>query len=221
MNYHNPIMCTIIKPSINIINHSFKYVFMKYKHYNIPDEAIGLKPVMDIFTFSKQIYNNEVDKKTNIKKYANVIYASAIGHNICMNETDGIIQYQHYLTPIMNYDEVLNIGKIIQNTSYSNVKLNGYPILHDYQLAYHIVREADLLASYDFNRCVIYNMFHNNPTHDYNKAVTFAIKVFENRVLTMIDDDLFVTEYSKMKSIQLHNDALQSIINITCSIGKH
>ena len=64
-------------------------------------------------------------------------------------------------------------------------------------------------------------MFHNNPTHDYSQAVTVAIKVFENRVLKMIDDDLFVTEYSKMKSIQLHNDALQSIINITGLIGKH
>ena len=132
------------------------------------------------------------------------------------------MDYQHYLTPIMSCVEVLNIGKIIQTMSYSKVKMNGYPKLHEYQLAYHIVREADLFTSYDFNRCIIYNMFHNNPTHDYNQAVKSAIKVFENRVLKMIDDDLFVTEYSKMKSIQLHNTALQSITNITsCSTGKY
>ena len=75
-------MCTVIKPSINIINHSFKYVFMKLKQYNI-DESHGLKHAIDVFTFSKQIYNNEVGKTPDIKKYENIIYASAIGHDIC------------------------------------------------------------------------------------------------------------------------------------------
>ena len=41
--------------------------------------------------------------------------------------------------------------------SYSKVKVHGYPELGDYQLAYHIVRESDLLTAYNIPRSIVYN----------------------------------------------------------------
>ena len=45
--------------------------------------------------------------------------------------------------------------------SYSKVNKNGFPELGNYQLCYNIVREADLLASYNIDRCIIYQMIKN------------------------------------------------------------
>jgi len=69
----------------------------------------------------------------------------------------------------MSSSDLEIIGKIIGTMSYSKVKANGYPELGEYQLAYHIVREADLLAAYDIDRCIIYTMYRDNC--EYNKAL--------------------------------------------------
>ena len=37
---------------------------------------------------------------------------------------------------------------------------NGFPDMGEYQTAYNIVREADLLCAYDFDRCMIYQMYN-------------------------------------------------------------
>jgi len=65
--------------------------------------------------------------------------------------------------------------------SYSKVKKQGFPSLGKYQLAYHIVREADLLTAYDFDRCMIYHMSKNNS--NVREAYYNAEELFHNRVL--------------------------------------
>ena len=62
-------------------------------------------------------------------------------------------------------------------------------------MAYHVVREADLLAAYDIDRCIIYKMYHDNM--DYPTALKDAFDLFDKRVLKHIDHHLFTLDYSK------------------------
>jgi hypothetical protein len=87
--------------------------------------------------------------------------------------------------------------------SYSKVKKNGYPDLGEYQLAYHIVREADLLAAYDIDRCVIFGMAVTKL--NYTDAFARATELYRERVLTYRSDGLFVTDWSKRKSLELES----------------
>ena len=93
--------------------------------------------------------------------------------------------------------------------SYSTVKKNGFPLLGEYQLAYHIVREADLLAAYDIDRCIMYSMYMKSA--NYLEALDAAIVLFDHRVLKHRQDKLFVTGFSKKLSIQLHKKAKKDI----------
>jgi hypothetical protein len=164
---------------------------------------------MEVYNFAKQIYESELVKKPYLEEQKEIIYMAAIGHDMCdkkyMDEKIGVQRYKTFLSENMKRDEIEIIGKIIETMSYSKVKVNGYPNLGDYQLAYHIVREADLLSAYDIDRCVIYGMFVENL--EYDKALSRAIKLFESRVLTYISDNLFITQYSKNEAFQKHIQA--------------
>jgi hypothetical protein len=72
------------------------------------------------------------------------------------------------------------VEKNISTMSYSKVKTNGYPELGEYQLTYHIVREADLLTAYDIYKCIIYTMYRDNC--HYNKALEEPLKLFDYRI---------------------------------------
>ena len=104
------------------------------------------------------------------------------------------------------------MSDIITTMSYSKVKKNGYPNLGNYQLAYHIVREADLLSAYDFERSLVYQMMHEKD--DYCRSLKTTFDLFEKRILTYRSDGLFVTEYSKNKSEVLHNYTKHEIYSL-------
>jgi hypothetical protein len=200
---------------INLINHGFKYVIETSKIYNI-DESHALKHSMEVYQFAKKIYNSEFIKNPYLDKHKEIIYMAAIGHDMCdkkyMDETEGILKYQTYLNPFMSSSDLDVIGKIIGTMSYSKVKKNGYPELGEYQLAYHIVREADLLAAYDIERCIIYKMYRDK--FQYNKALEEATELFNIRVFKMIEDGLFLTNYSQKESIILHKKAEDNVKNL-------
>ena len=89
-----------------------------------------------------------------------------------------------------------NLNNIIMNTmSYSKVKLNGFPDMGEFQMAYHIVREADLLAAYDFDRCMVYDMYKKGSNVD--EAYEHAKNLFYNRVFKHYSDGLLITDYSQ------------------------
>jgi hypothetical protein len=168
---------------------------------------------MDVFDFSNRIYDSEIITNPILETQQNIIHAAAIGHDMCdkkyMDETEGVQQYSKYLDTYLEPVELDIVEKIIQTMSYSKVKVNGYPELGEYQTAYNIVREADLLSAYDFNRCMIYKMYRNNWS--YIDSLSEAIDLFENRVLKMITDELFTTSYAKKKSLILHEKAINDI----------
>jgi hypothetical protein len=93
--------------------------------------------------------------------------------------------------------------------SYSKVKRDGFPDLGNYQKAYHIVREADLLSAYDFDRCMIFHLY--NGTQDINQAYDNALELFDTRVFKHNDDKLLLSTYSKRQSIELTNKAINRI----------
>jgi hypothetical protein len=109
----------------------------------------------------------------------------------------------------IDLNEINMIKTIISTMSYSTVKKNGYPNLGGYQRAYHIVREADLLTAYDFDRSIIFNMNCRNA--DLKQSVKNAEELFKKRVLQHNQDGLFITDYSKKKSIELHQTAIKRI----------
>lgn len=123
-----------------------------------------------------------------------------------MNETEGILAIHNYLKDDISPTELDIAKKIMTTMSYSTVKKVGFPNLGEYQEAYHIVREADLLTAYDFDRCMIYNMHCKNG--NIFEAYNDASELFQKRVFKHNDDNLFITNYSKLKSRVLHMDAL-------------
>jgi len=94
--------------------------------------------------------------------------------------------------------------------SYSKVKQVGYPELGDYQMAYHIVRESDLLCAYDFDRSMIYHIYTNKCS--IIEAYNNAHAIFCDRILRHNQDNLFVTDYGKRKSMQLHILSIQRMM---------
>ena len=115
-----------------------------------------------------------------------------------MKEKDGLERITHFLEKFPQYvstEEIKVICNIISTMSYSKVKEQGFPNLGEYMTAYHIVREADLLSAYQFDRCVIYQMIKKGDT--YLDSVKHARELFDKRVTKHIDHHLFTLEYSK------------------------
>ena len=195
-----------------LINRGFEYVKQTCDEYGI-DESHALKHAMEVYGMSNKIYLSELENNSYLEHQLPVILMGAIGHDMCdkkyMDEKEGIIRYQKYLSDLMRPEDLEIMGKIIATMSYSKVKVNGYPDLGEYQLAYHIIREADLLAAYDIDRCIMYTMYRDSIL--YSDALKLALELFDNRVFKMRKDKLFKTKYSKKESIKLHKKAEKDV----------
>ena len=198
-----------------LINSAFNYVIQTSKFYSI-DESHALKHSMEVFHLTNKIYESEISKNPFLEEQKDIIYASSILHDMCdkkyMEEKEGLLKINDFMKDYMTDKKLDILTKIISTMSYSKVKINGFPVLNEYQLAYHIVREADLLSAYDVDRCIIYSMMVEKL--NYINSITRTINIFENRVLKYRDDKLFVTDYSINLSRILHQKALQDLNNL-------
>jgi hypothetical protein len=200
--------------SSSLLSKLFHFVLLITKKYNI-DESHGLAHSMNVLHFAHNIYTDELDKIPYIKEQEKIIYVSSILHDMCdkkyiseeigINEIVTFLDETNSITPL----EVAVIKKIINTMSYSTVKKYGFPQLNEYQPAYHIVREADLLTAYDFDRCMIYDI--NKKDGNIESAFEHANNLFENRVFKHESDGLLLTEYSKTQHYILQNEAKQRI----------
>jgi len=197
---------------LSIINAAFQYVIKTCDKYQI-DESHALRHSMDVYHFVNQIYESELYVNPFLKQQKNIIMCSAILHDMCdkkyVNVDDGIKNMNVYMKDYVCSEELQIMNKIISTMSYSTVKKVGYPQLQQYNLAYHIVREADLLAGYDVERCIIYQMMHEK--YNYVESIKCAKDLFETRVLKYIEDGLFLTDFSKEKSKLLHKNAVTKL----------
>lgn len=202
---------------MKLINYLFDYVILNSKLFNI-DESHSLTHSMDVFQMTNKIFESEKIRNPSLIEQEKIIYTSAILHDMCdkkyMNEEMGLARIKDYLekSAMLTQLEIDISLKIISTMSYSKVKKCGYPDLCEYQLAYHIVRESDLLAAYDFNRCVIFGMMQTKQS--YKDAIKIASDLFYNRVLRHNEDGLFITDYSKKLSLKLHDEAIVKMFDV-------
>lgn len=196
-----------------LLSKLFQFVFYITSKYSI-DESHGISHSMNALYYSNQIFESEIESYPDLKKYERLIYVSAVVHDMCdkkyMNEMEGIKEVESYLKEKdmgLEKFEVETVKNIISTMSYSTVKKNGYPDLGEYQKAYHIVREADLLTAYDFDRSMIYHMFVNKA--DLKESFLNAEDLFKKRVLMHNRDKLFITPYSNFESRKLHMKAIR------------
>ena len=198
-----------------LINRAFQYVGKITEIYKI-DESHGLKHSMEVFGFAKRIYESELKANPFLEEQQHILFAAAIGHDMCdkkyMDEMEGVLRYKEALSSYMSEEDLHIMGKIISTMSYSKVKVYGYPELGIYQLAYHIVREADLLAAYDIDRCIMYKMHCSDCI--YTEGLKDALNLFDSRVFRMRSDRLFKTAYSRKESLKLHRKALKDVASL-------
>jgi hypothetical protein len=129
-----------------------------------------------------------------------------------MDEKKGMDNIENFLKNEMYLDniEIETILKIISTMSYSKVKKNGFPDdLGIYILAYHVVREADLLTAYSFIRCLEYTI--NNIDENFESSIERCKILFNERMFKHFDDGLFKTKYSLKKWKKLHNNTIEEI----------
>lgn len=197
---------------MTLITKLFNFVLFMTTKYNI-DESHGISHSMNVLHNALNIYENEKIINPLLFEQEKIIMVSAVLHDLCdkkyMDETEGICMIEEFLEDKMDKTEIDITKQIISTMSYSTVKKYGFPELGSYQHAYHIVREADILAAYDFDRCMLYNIhrLHGN----IEQAYIDAYHLFRNRVFMHKQDGLLITDYSKKQSIILENNALQRI----------
>jgi len=203
----------MIKNTMSFLTKLFNYVLLASAKYNI-DESHGLSHSMNVLQFASELYQNELPKHSHLEDHERIIYASAVLHDMCdkkyMNEIVGLLEIEDFLTPELEPFEIGAVKQIISTMSYSTVKKNGFPNLGIYQNAYNIVREADLLAAYDFDRTMIYQMKRNN--NNIEEAFKNSNELFENRVLKHIDDNLITSNYGIKKALLLQFQATKRIV---------
>ena len=199
-----------------LLSKLLQYVLLSTKEQNI-DESHGISHSLNVIDYSYKIYEEELPKTPRLINDLKIIIASAAIHDMCdhkyINVTQGTQNIENYLMKetTMTNEEISVTTNIITTMSYSKIKLNGYPELGKYQQAYHIVREADLLSSYDFNRAVIYDMMKNNCT--MKEAFDNSYKLFYKRMFQYCNNELFVHDYSKKEAHKLHSNSIKQINN--------
>jgi hypothetical protein len=198
---------------MSLLTKLFQFVMMMVSRYNI-DSSHGLSHSMNILHFTKNIYDMEVMRNENIRRYERVIYVSAIIHDMCdkkyMDEGEGIREIENFLKEKIFDWEICSIKNIISTMSYSKVKSQGFPDLGELQPAYNIVREADLLSAYDFDRCMSYRLT-KTPTATVEDTYKEACELFENRVFKHESDGLLFTQYAKNHHEHLKFGSLQQM----------
>jgi HD superfamily phosphodiesterase len=204
---------------MSLLTRLFHFIMLATQKHNI-DESHGISHSMNVLFYANQIYQSELFKFPHLETQERIIYVSAALHDMAdkkyVAENQGIQEIVEFLneskdeafTPIAPA-EIDVITTIIQTMSYSKVKKQGFPDLGEYQSAYHIVREADLLTAYDFDRCLIYNMKQKNG--NILEAIDEAEDLFTKRMFLHNSHGLFLTDYSKQKSLELHSDAVYRI----------
>jgi len=187
----------------------FNYVLLASSKYNI-DPSHSEAHSMNILHFINEGYNARIDEFPILVEQKKVIYCSAILHDMCdkkyMPEEEGLKEICDFLknTIMLTTEEIENTKLIIETMSYSKVKKNGFPLnLGTYEQAYHLVRESDLLCSYDFDRCIVYGINKDGRKRNFIEALADAEELFENRVFKYKTDGLLLSAYARSRDATL------------------
>ena len=165
--------------------------------------ACLLHDTLDDKYFSEDYINEKLEKLRT-----NKIFETVFGKN------NNNIEILITIIKTMSYSKTQGLGE--GKNKFGN-KVNEctplFPeqsILGTYITAYHVTREADLLTAYNFDRCVLYTLFHNKDCL-HSHAVEVAYKLFSKRMFKHLYHNLFVTEHSKIKAKEYDDEARKSI----------
>jgi hypothetical protein len=177
--------------------------------YNI-DESHGLKHSIQTHEWSQKLTKD-------IKHCATesvIIKLSCLLHDMCdkkyMDENEGINNIITFLKYELDVsDEIVEAVVFIINTmSYSKVIKNGYPDFKSdksLKFCYHIVRNSDLLESYDPERCIGYQIRCGGSRRD---GIIKMLELFDNRILKLIQNGYINIEPAIKYAEELHQEAL-------------
>jgi len=123
------------------------------------------------------------------------IYSAAL-HDMCDSKycpvEEASNDIKNFLLDIKWIPEEINaVLSIITTMSYSKLKKNvkegviQYPDHGEWQRAYHVARNADLLEAYIVARCVLYNQ-HIHPSNTMDEHWERATQLFNERVFTYV-----------------------------------
>jgi HD superfamily phosphodiesterase len=186
----------------------FNIVLMTISKYKI-DESHGIIHAMNVLHNCDHLIDSVIQKQPEIEEHRKIIYSAAILHDMCdkkyMNEDEGMKEIKSYIYDSISNTELDVMENIVSTMSYSKVKKKGFPELGQYQTAYHVVREGDLLAAYDFDRCMIYHMTQNDA--NVHSAFQDAYNLFQTRIFKHQEDGLLLFPYSNEQHIILSGQA--------------
>ena len=178
---------------------------MATTRYQSLDESHGIIHSFNTLHYAQNIFEHEKFNCTDLIPHERVIYVASAVHDMCdkkyMDEKEGIQRIDDMLKHHITDKEIQAVHDIVGTMSYSKVKKQGFPDLGKYQSAYHVVREADLLAGYDVERCIVYGIIGRN--FDYIDSVIETKKLYDKRMAKQIEDNLFKTKYGLKEAKRL------------------
>lgn len=177
----------------------FKFVMAMSTKYSI-DSTHNLSHTFQVLNYAFKIYEQEKYTFPPLKNQEKIIYTSAALHDMCDRKYTNVDTGKDEINTFLETNAIKPIEKkaivdIIDTMSYSKVKKTGFPDHGEYQRAYHVVREADLLAAYDFDRCMLYTM-QRDKNGDIDNAFREAEDLFTERVFKHKTDGLLTTKYA-------------------------
>jgi hypothetical protein len=172
----------------------FNFIEQQCTKYNI-DRSHGSKHAWGTAVTAKRLLKtleNVSDKEERV-----AIYSAAL-HDMCDSKYCPIEEaksdIQRFLLEIQwKPDEIQAVLSIITTMSYSKLKRNvkdgviEYPYHGEWQRAYHVARNADLLEGYIVARCVLYNK-HIYPLKTEDEHWERANQIFNERVFTYVSE---------------------------------
>jgi hypothetical protein len=177
--------------------------------YNI-DDSHDLRHSLEALGWSEQL----IKGKTLTSRESQIIHLSCLLHDMCdkkyMNEEIGLERISKFLRETLEVDDdiLAAVVFIISTMSYSKVIKIGYPEFNndkELEYCYHVVRNSDLLCSYDPERCIKYQIRCGGSREDGIKKM---LELFDNRVLKLLSDNYINLDTAKGYAVELHNKAL-------------
>jgi len=202
-----------------LLTKCLEYIKTVVRENNI-DDSHAMLHHLDVVNFATEIYEKEIKLKKNkyLINHLHIIIVSCALHDAfdnkyIENHESKLDEIYIIFQDIIPVDDITIIIKIISTMSYSKVKKEGKEKLAsdlgEYALAYHVVREADLLSAYDFDRCMVYNQYFK-PS-DMKTTFDEAHKLFKIRMFKHYEDNLFVTKFASKKGLELEKKARKRI----------
>jgi hypothetical protein len=181
--------------------------------YNI-DDSHDLRHSLDALGWSEQLTKG----KLLSTRASQIIHLSCLLHDMCdkkyMDEVMGLHRIRVFLKDVLEVDsDILEaVVFIISTMSYSKVIKYGYPQFTDndkeIEYCYHVVRNSDLLCSYDPERCINYQVRCGGSRKEGIKKM---LELFDNRILKLIHNNYINLDEAKGYAIELHDKALVEV----------